>query len=283
MNPNLHTILCVDDEQNILHSLKRLLRKEGYRLLAAGSGAEGLKILAENDIHLVISDQRMPEMSGTEFLAKVKEIYPDIIRIVLSGYTEVDSITESINKGHIYKFMLKPWNDQNLKLEIKQALEQYDLMQANKKLHETVLQQNEALKSVNENLEVLVKKRTLDLEIQNQALELSRTILQDLPLPVIGVSSEMTVVIINREVEMLSMDNGSVEVGGKVSDFFSSAVEEKIAGVLASGTGDTINGFRCPESAYDLNIIPLSGRFRGKGVVMTLTPATNECSDAGVL
>ena len=79
-------------------------------------------------------------MSGTEFLAKVKENYPEVIRIVLSGYTEVDSITESINKGHIYKFMLKPWNDHTLKLEIKQALEQNDLMQVNKTLHEKLIE-----------------------------------------------------------------------------------------------------------------------------------------------
>jgi DNA-binding NtrC family response regulator len=83
---------------------------------------------------MVISDQRMPKMSGTEFLAALKTKYPDVLRIILSGYTEVDSITESINKGHIYKFLSKPWNDHNLKLEIKQALEQYDLIQANKKL-----------------------------------------------------------------------------------------------------------------------------------------------------
>ncbi|MCK5507197.1 MAG: response regulator, partial [Desulfobacterales bacterium] len=95
MNDNQHTILCVDDEANILHSIKRLLRKEGYRLLTASSGVEGLKILEENDVHLILSDQRMPQMSGTEFLAAVREKYPDVIRIILTGYTEVDSITES--------------------------------------------------------------------------------------------------------------------------------------------------------------------------------------------
>ena len=134
MNENRHTVLCVDDEKNILRSLNRLLRKEDYRLLTASSGEEGLKVLEENDVHMVISDQRMPKMSGTEFLAALKTKYPDVLRIILSGYTEVDSITESINKGHIYKFLSKPWNDHNLKLEIKQALEQYDLIQANKKL-----------------------------------------------------------------------------------------------------------------------------------------------------
>jgi len=273
MNDYQHTILCVDDEQNILHSLKRLLRKEGYRLLTATSGAEGLKILKENDIHLVVSDQRMPEMSGTEFLAQVKENYPDIIRIVLTGYTEVDAITESINKGHIYKFILKPWNDQNLKLDIKQGLEQYDLMRSNIKLNETVLQQNEELKRVNDNLEGLVQKRTMELEIQNQALELSHAILEDLPIPIIGISSEMMIVLINSKAQTLSFNNGNVEVGKRISEFFSSDVEEKISDVLNAGACDTFKGCRFPEAAYDLDFIPLSGRFRGKGVVMTLQPS----------
>ena len=276
MNAEQHTVLCVDDEQNILHALKRLLRKEGYRLLTAGSGTEGLEIIKEYDVHLVISDQRMPEMSGTEFLAKVREDYPEVIRIVLTGYTEVNSITESINTGHIYKFMLKPWNDYNLKLEIKQALEQYELMQANKKLHKTVLHQNEELTRINEHLEMLVQQRTMDLEIQNRALELSRAILQDLPIPIIGISSEMTIVLNNGKAEKLLFDNGTVELGRGVSEFFSSDVEEQIADALTTGTGDTIKGYRHQGAAYDLGIIPLSGRFRGKGVVMTLSPIANE-------
>ena len=272
MNDYQHTVLCVDDEENILHSLKRLLRKEGYRLLTATSGAEGLKILKENDVHLVISDQRMPEMSGTEFLAQVKENYPDVIRIVLTGYTEVDSITASINKGHIYKFILKPWNDQNLKLEVKQGLEQYDLMQSNKRLHEKVLQQNEELKQINENLEVLVKNRTMELEIQNQALELSHAILEDLPIPIIGISSEMMIVLTNSKAQTLSFNNGSVEVGKRLSEFFSSDLEEKITDVLTANTCDTFKEYRFSEATYDLDFIPLSGRFCGKGVVMTLKP-----------
>jgi response regulator RpfG family c-di-GMP phosphodiesterase len=273
MNDYQHTVLCVDDEENILHSLKRLLRKEGYRLLTATSGAEGLKVLKENDVHLVISDQRMPEMSGTEFLAKVKENYPDVIRIVLTGYTEVDSITASINKGHIYKFILKPWNDQNLKLEIKQGLEQYELMQSNRRLNQKVLQQNEELKTVNENLEVLVTKRTMELEIQNQALELSHAILEDLPIPIIGISSEMMIVLTNSKALALSFDNGSIEIGKRLSDFFSSDVEEKIAGVLNTDTGDAFNGYMFSEATYDLGFVPLSGRFRGKGVILTLQPS----------
>jgi len=273
MNDFQHTVLFVDDEENILHSLERLLRREEYRILTATSGADGLEILKEHDVHLVVTDQRMPGMSGTEFLAKVKENYPEVIRIVLSGYTEVDSITESINKGHVYKFMLKPWNDQNVKLEIKQGLEQYDLMQVNKKLHEKVIEKNEELEKINENLEMLVRERTKDFEIQNQALELSRAILEDLPMPILGISNEMIVVLINRKIETLSFDHGSMEIGKRLSDYFSKEVEEKIAGVLTADTGDTLPGYRISETIYDLNFVPLSGRFRGKGVVMTLTPS----------
>ena len=273
MNHFQHTVLFVDDEENILQSLKRLLRKEGYRILTATCGSDGLDILKEHDVHLVVTDQRMPGMSGTEFLAKVKENYPEVIRIVLSGYTEVDSITESINKGHIYKFMLKPWNDQNVKLEIKQALEQYDLMQVNKTLHEKLIEKNEELEKINENLEMLVKERTMAFQIQNQALELSRAILEDLPIPVMGISSEMMIVLINRQVETMSLNNHHIEIGKKLTDFFSSDVEEKIAGVLTGDISDTLTGYRISNAAYDLNFIPLSGRFRGKGVVMTLKPS----------
>ena len=273
MNDFQHTVLFVDDEVNILHSLKRLLRKEAYRILTATSGADGLEILKENDIHLVVTDQRMPGLSGTEFLAKVKEKYPEVIRIVLSGYTEVDSITESINKGHIYKFMLKPWNDQNLKLEIKQALEQYDLMQVNKTLHEKLIEKNAELEKINENLEMLVKERTKDFEIQNQALELSRAILEDLPIPVLGISSEMMIVLINRKAEVLSLDNKHIEIGKKLIDFFSSDVEEKIADVLTADSRSTLVEYRISDATYNLDFIPLSGRFRGKGVVMTLSPS----------
>ena len=270
MNDNQHTVLCVDDEENILHSIKRLLRKEGYRLLTALSGIEALKILEENDVHLVLSDQRMPQMSGTEFLAEVKEKYPDVIRIILTGYTEVDSITESINKGNIYKFFLKPWNDQHLKLEIGKALEQYELIQANKMLHKKVLEQNEELKRINENLEGLIQDRTEKLEIQNNALELSRAILEDLPVPIIGVSVEGMIVLINRQAQSLSKSGKSIEIGKKLSDYFSNDMEKKMDETMRSDTSQSLKGCRLAGTSYHIDLIPLSGKFRGKGVVLSL-------------
>ncbi|RLB82307.1 MAG: response regulator [Deltaproteobacteria bacterium] len=268
MNDYKHTVLCVDDEENILSSLKRLLRKEGYRLLTATSGTAGLKLLEENEVHLVISDQRMPEMSGTEFLSVVKERYPDTIRVVLTGYTDVDAITESINKGHIYKFLLKPWNDQNLKLEIKQALKQYDLIQANEELHQKVLHQNKELKRMNENLEALVQERTKELEIQNQALELSRAVLEDLPIPIIGVSAEGGIVLINQGAQALSFNGKSIEIGKELVDYFSTDAEKKMADVVETNMPQTLQDYRLSDGVYDIYFTPLSGKFRGKGVIM---------------
>ena len=268
-----HTVLCVDDEENILSALKRLLRKEAYNLLMASSGAEGLEILKDNDVQLVMSDQRMPGMNGTEFLARVKEEYPDIIRVILSGYTGVDAITESINKGHVYKFFVKPWNDDSLRLEIKQALDQYDLMQANKRLDRKVMEQNEELKRINENLEALVKERTMDLEIQNQALELSRAMLEDLPVPIIGVSAEGMIAVTNEKAQTLSYNGRAIEIGGEIIDYFSTDIQERVASALESERTQTLEGGLLPDGAYDIDVTPLSGRFRGKGVIMTLRPA----------
>lgn len=263
-------VLCVDDEQNILNSLKRLLRKEDYRLLTASSGARGLEILRENRVHVVISDQRMAEMSGVEFLARVKEEYPDAIRIILTGYTEVDSITEAINKGHIYKFFLKPWNDQNLKLEIRQALDQYLLAQDNKLLHEKIIMQNEELKQVNQNLERMVQERTQELEVRNRALELSRAILEDIPVPIIGISADGMIVFINRKVQKLSNSGTQVKLGNTVRDYFPAEVIEAVDEVLTSELQKSIEGCAVSGSCFNMELIPLSGRFRGKGVILAM-------------
>jgi response regulator RpfG family c-di-GMP phosphodiesterase len=238
--------------------------------LTSSSGTEALKLLEQNEVHMVISDQRMPEMSGTEFLAIVKEQYPDAIRIILTGYTELDSITQSINKGHVYKLLLKPWNDQNLKLEVKQALEQYDLVQANKHLHERVLQQNEELRRINENLEELVQRRTKDLEIHNRALEFSRAVLYDLPMPIVGVGVEGTLVLMNQAAQDLSSQG--VEMGGELVDSFSTDVQEKVSVALETNVAQTLNGYKLSQQVYDIDFIPLSGTFEGKSVVMKLEP-----------
>lgn len=270
MDDYRYTVLCVDDEESVLSSMRRLLRREDYQLLTASSGEEGLNILAENDVHLVVSDQRMPQMSGTEFLAVVKDRYPDVIRIILTGYTDVNSITESINKGHVYKFLLKPWNDDNLKLDIKRALEQYGLVRANKELHEKVLQQNEELQVMNENLEVMVRERTEKLEVQNQALELSREILEDLPVPIIGVSAEGSIVLINKAVNGLPFLDAGIDIGRELTDYFPGEVKEKVTAALTTNLPQALDGCELSGTICDLDLTPLSWKFSRKGIIMTI-------------
>jgi response regulator RpfG family c-di-GMP phosphodiesterase len=276
MNDFKHTVLCVDDEVNILNALKRLLRKENYRLLTGTSGKEGLELLAQNEVHVVISDQRMPEMSGSEFLRQVNECYPHIIRIILTGYTEVDTITKSINEGHIYKFFLKPWNDQHLTLELRQALEQYDLIEANKALHRQTSVQNEALQRINENLENLVHERTQSLEIQNHALRISHAILEDLPLPIIGISAELLIVLANKAARLFFGDDPTPRLGEHFCDCFdgldAAALQEAIAAARqqAFSARAKANG-----ASFEMELRPLSGPHAGQGAILTLQTCLN--------
>ena len=115
------TLLLLDDEENILRALNRVLRRDGYQILMATRPQDAFELLAKNDVQVIISDQRMPEMSGTEFFSRVKNLYPSTVRIVLSGYTDLKSVTEAVNQGAIYKFLTKPWDDEQLRKEIAQV------------------------------------------------------------------------------------------------------------------------------------------------------------------
>lgn len=119
------TLLLLDDEDNILRALTRVLRRDGYRILTASTATEAFDLLARNDVQVIVSDQRMPAMSGTEFLSQVKQLYPRTIRMVLSGYTDLASVTEAINRGAIYKFLTKPWDDEQLRAHIVDAFQRF--------------------------------------------------------------------------------------------------------------------------------------------------------------
>ncbi|MFA7291312.1 MAG: response regulator [Rhodocyclaceae bacterium] len=121
----MSTLLLVDDEASMLSSLQRLLRRENYRILVASSGEEALTLLAENEVGVIISDQRMPAMSGTELLTRVRKMHPKTVRIILSGYTGLESLTEAINNGEIYKYLMKPWDDAELIETIRGAFRHY--------------------------------------------------------------------------------------------------------------------------------------------------------------
>ncbi len=139
------TLLLVDDEANILSALQRVLRRDGYQILHTTSPQEAFDLLAAHQVGVILSDQRMPEMSGVEFLRRVKHIYPDTIRIVLSGYAELKSVTAAINEGAVYKFLTKPWEDEQLRANVREAFEHYDMAQENARLAREISQAYEAM------------------------------------------------------------------------------------------------------------------------------------------
>ena len=147
------TLLLVDDEDSILSALKRLLRREAYRVLTANGGQAGLDELGRGRVDVIVSDQRMPGMSGVEFLHRAKVLYPDTVRMVLSGYADLQSITDAINQGAIYKFLSKPWDDAMLKAEIEEAFRHKALRDENRGLNQQVKAANAELTRVNAQLQ----------------------------------------------------------------------------------------------------------------------------------
>jgi DNA-binding NtrC family response regulator len=127
-----YKIIVVDDEPNNLRVLERLFRHD-YEVITAESGEEALRLLGEHDAALVITDQRMPNMTGVELVKRTAEIRPQMVRIILTGYTDVETLVEAINSGLVYKYVTKPWDNEELRLTVNRALEHFE---TNKRRHE---------------------------------------------------------------------------------------------------------------------------------------------------
>ncbi len=144
------TLLFVDDEADILSALKRLFKPFGYHILTAESAAQGLEIMARVAVDLVVCDMRMPEMNGAQFLEKVRGKWPETVRILLTGYADIGTTIDAINKGEIYRYISKPWEDNDIALVIKHALQQKVLEREKLRLEELTQRQNEELRQSNE-------------------------------------------------------------------------------------------------------------------------------------
>lgn len=188
---NERTLLLVDDEENILRCLARTLRRDGYKILTASSGEEGLNVLAQNNVGVIVSDQRMPGMNGSEFLSRAREQKPETVRIMLSGYTELTSVTDAINQGAIFKFLTKPWEDELLRKNINDAFHHYELRRENIKL-------TNELSELNKKLEEGVKERTHELQLSLRTLQMEQDVLEVVPCAIIGIDKEGMVVNANE-------------------------------------------------------------------------------------
>lgn len=212
-------ILCVDDEPGVLKAITRLFMDEDYELFTAESGNDGLEILEkESPVQVVVSDYRMPEMSGVDFLKEVRKKWPETIRIILSGYADTASVVEAVNEGHIYKFIPKPWNDDELKMTIAKAVDVYFLKSQNESLSKELRDANEELKILNENLERLVEERTAELLFQNKVLARAQVLLDALPVGVLGLDDNGMIAQCNTRGARYFSKEGVAMVGMDAED-----------------------------------------------------------------
>jgi DNA-binding NtrC family response regulator len=182
-------VLFVDDEENILRALRRLFRREPWELAFAGSGAEALaRGQAEGPFDVVVTDQRMPGMTGVELLQEVRRRWPQAVRLILSGYTDVQAVLDAVNQGAIYKFLTKPWDDDVLRQAVREAVEVVRLRRENERLQETVRAQRDELEAINRSL---TEGARSDL--------LARLVLDGLPVGVAVFGENGALALANRE------------------------------------------------------------------------------------
>ena len=168
IDPN--TVLFVDDEVNILKALQRLLRQDDMKVLCAAGAREAFELLEQHPTQVIVTDQRMPDMCGVDLLSSVRERWPDVVRMMLTGYTEMGVAVEAINRGEIYRLITKPWNDDELKATLRQAFDHHALKSEIRRLNQVTREQNFRLQDMNRNLEEKVRERTRQVAQKHQEL-----------------------------------------------------------------------------------------------------------------
>lgn len=260
--PRERRLLIVDDEENISRAMVRLLRRDGYTIFTANSGQQGLDILKTEPIAVIISDQRMPQMSGVEFVSEVYKLYPDTIRIVLSGYTDLETITEAINRGAIYKFYTKPWDDDLLRENIRHAFDEYELKDENRRL-------SKELTKAHLKLQKSYADTSQSLEVNIHVLQLVQNIFDKLPLAIIGVDDRGNIAVTNQQANTLLNGNGILH-GNPISDVIPSIAVDQLLDVetdrpyqttitIADGTAISLQALRLSMSGDTGGVILLLG------------------------
>jgi diguanylate cyclase (GGDEF)-like protein/PAS domain S-box-containing protein len=259
------TLLLVDDEPNILSALKRLLRRDNYKILTAASGKDGLELLGQNKIDVIVSDQRMPGMTGVEFLRTVKTMHPETVRIVLSGFTELQSVTDAVNEGAIYKFLTKPWDDTQLRKHIEQAFQHKEMVDENQRLNQQVRTANQELAKANRQLEDVLMQKQQQITRDEITLDIVHETLQHVPQPVIGLDDDGMVVFINVAAQALFRDVGPMlgDEACRLMPEVMHAVQRVADGAKCSAD---LGGIR-----FEVNFRSMGNGTESRGKLITLT------------
>ncbi len=264
--PVSRTLLLVDDEQNIVSALKRLLRRDGYEILTANSGAEGLEILSKNSIDVIISDQRMPGMTGVEFLSIVKERHPDTMRMVLSGYTELKSVTDAINEGAVFRFLTKPWDDEKLRECVKEAFQYKHFSDDNRQLSLKAQASNFELAAANRQLATIINKKQNQLAIHSQSLEIVREALRHTSVAMLGLDDTHLVAFINEAAIQLFSDT-HLNFGDELR-FVIPELDELIMQAKESDASE----FNFHEKSFIVRWHNMGSTSNAKGKIVTISP-----------
>jgi CheY-like chemotaxis protein len=262
----VRTLLLVDDEPNILSALRRQLRGAGYQILTASSGHEGLDLLLRNKVDVIVSDQRMPGMTGVEFLRTVKQMYPETVRIVLSGFTELQAVTDAVNEGAIYKFLTKPWDDMQLREHIAQAFKHKEMADENRRLSLEVRAANQGLAAANRQLEEVLRRQRQQIKHDEITLDIVREVLQHVPVPVIGLDDDQVIVFANTAAHCLFPEAG-LPLGSDVREI----MPEVLQAIRDLEEGKSA----CAEIVgrrFDVAYRRMGNGTHSSGILVTLTP-----------
>lgn len=266
------TVLLVDDEENVLRSLTRILRREPYRIVTAMSGPEALELLCREPVQMIVSDQRMPEMTGIELLTRVRELHPDIVRVILTGYSDLKTAEDAINQVEIYRFLNKPWQEEDIKSTIRQGLEKRRLELENRTMLKTIEEQNRQLKEYNEKLEEMVEDRTRALrETQSQLIQsekmaslgvLAGGVAHELNNPLGGILGITQLVLMERgDEDQLTQDLRTIHKAA----LHCSEIVKNLLGFARKSEQKSREQTRLPELVDEV-ILLIGHLFRGKEI-----------------
>ncbi|MBS0346965.1 MAG: EAL domain-containing protein [Proteobacteria bacterium] len=264
------TLLLVDDEDNILSALRRLLRRDGYTILTASDGQQGLEVLAANRVDVIVSDQRMPGMTGVEFLRKAKDMCPDSVRLVLSGYTDLQSVTDAINEGAIYKFLTKPWDDAMLRANIEEAFRRKALSDENQRLANELQHANQELARINARLEALLVAQQHRLGVDEAALTLAQEALAVMPQPLLGIDPEGMIAFANQAAEGLFAAHAPLQ--GLNAD---EVLPAQLTTLASAGEGHC--EARCGDAHFHVEARALGGHGPHRGTLLSFTCRSPAC------
>ena len=255
-------ILLVDDEPPILRSLTRMLAFESYDLVTAPSAEVALTLLGQAETAVVLTDFDLGGIGGVDLLRQAREQCPDASRILFSGHIDLELLRRAVNGGEVYRFITKPWNDDELLQAVRQGVERWQLLRNNRLLARQAEEQNQQLKRFTIELENRVSERTTALELRNRALSLSQEVLDGLPVAVVGIAPDGQVALANAFARRLFPDLMPGETPG-LSD--QSPLWEWSQEALVSGSQLVVDG---SLGALRVEVMALGER----GVVMTVIP-----------